>query len=119
MRATIPAADNPTPVTPLMVQPGFDSHQRDLPYAGDYFAIAPHGMANTHIDALCHQACDLAFFGGVKVDDVERADGYRELGAETIRPISQERPGPPSRARGGPVGRGWRTKGHSAASPAA
>jgi kynurenine formamidase len=43
--------------------------------------------SGTHIDALCHQACDLKFFGGVAVDDVERADGYRELGAETIRPI--------------------------------
>jgi kynurenine formamidase len=52
--ATIPAADNPAPVTHLMVQAGFDSHEMDLPYAGDYFAIAPHGMANTHIDALCH-----------------------------------------------------------------
>ncbi|HMD05598.1 MAG TPA: cyclase family protein, partial [Candidatus Binatus sp.] len=52
--ATIPAADNPTPVTHLMVQAGADSHQQALPYAGDYFAIAPHGMANTHIDALCH-----------------------------------------------------------------
>jgi kynurenine formamidase len=43
--------------------------------------------SGTHIDALCHQACDLKFFGGVSVDAIERADGYRELGAETIRPI--------------------------------
>ncbi len=25
-----------------------------LPYSADCFAIAPHGVANTHIDALCH-----------------------------------------------------------------
>src|SRR4029077_10368491 len=37
--------------------------------------------------ALCHQACDLMFYGGVKVDDVERQDGYRELGAETMKPL--------------------------------
>ena len=43
--------------------------------------------SGTHIDALCHQAADLKFHGGVSVDDVERADGYRALGAETIRPI--------------------------------
>jgi kynurenine formamidase len=43
--------------------------------------------SGTHIDALCHQASDLTFFGGVKVDDVERADGYRALGAETMRPL--------------------------------
>jgi kynurenine formamidase len=43
--------------------------------------------SGTHIDALCHQACDMAFHGGVKVDDVERSDGYRALGAETMKPL--------------------------------
>ena len=43
--------------------------------------------SGTHIDALCHQACDLTFYGGVAVDDIERTDGYRALGAETIRPL--------------------------------
>src|SRR5260221_7854183 len=43
--------------------------------------------SGTHIDALCHQACDMAFHGGVKVEEVERADGYRELGAETMKPL--------------------------------
>ena len=43
--------------------------------------------SGTHIDALCHQACDMTFYGGVKVDDVERTDGYRQLGAETMRPL--------------------------------
>jgi kynurenine formamidase len=43
--------------------------------------------SGTHIDALCHQACDLTLYGGVKVDEVERTDGYRELGAETMRPL--------------------------------
>jgi hypothetical protein len=53
--ATIPAPDNPTPVMHLMQQTGFDAHEVELlPYVGDYFAIAPHGLANTHLDALCH-----------------------------------------------------------------
>ncbi|HEV8209122.1 MAG TPA: cyclase family protein [Vicinamibacterales bacterium] len=43
--------------------------------------------SGTHIDALCHQACDLTFHGGVKVDEVERQDGYRALGAETMKPL--------------------------------
>jgi len=43
--------------------------------------------SGTHIDALCHQAADLKFHGGLAVDEVERSDGYRALGAETIRPI--------------------------------
>src|SRR5439155_21497975 len=33
------------------------------------------------------QACDLKFHGGVDVDAIERSDGYRALGAETIQPI--------------------------------
>jgi kynurenine formamidase len=52
--ATVPAPDNPTPVTHLMVQAGQDALETALPYSGDYFAIAPHGLANTHLDALCH-----------------------------------------------------------------
>jgi kynurenine formamidase len=43
--------------------------------------------SGTHMDALCHQACDMTLHGGVSVDDVERTDGYRELGAETMRPL--------------------------------
>jgi kynurenine formamidase len=43
--------------------------------------------SGTHIDALCHQACDLRLHGDVAVDEVERADGFRAHGAETIRPL--------------------------------
>jgi kynurenine formamidase len=43
--------------------------------------------SGTHIDALCHQACDMTLYGGVKVDDVERMDGYRKYGAETMEPL--------------------------------
>lgn len=53
---TEPSAQNTSPVTHLMVRAG------DLPGATgamDYFAIAPHGMAHTHLDALCH-----IFYGG-------------------------------------------------------
>ena len=52
--ATIPAPDNPDAGDSSDGAGGPDSHEQALPYAGDYFAIAPHGMANTHIDALCH-----------------------------------------------------------------
>ena len=43
--------------------------------------------SGTHIDALCHQAADLTFHGGVRVDDVERTDGFTQLGAETNPPL--------------------------------
>jgi len=36
---------------------------------------------------LCHQACDLKLHGGVAVDEVERMDGYRALGVETMAPL--------------------------------
>ena len=48
---TTPSAENAMPVTHLMVRGG------DIPDAtgsADYIAVAPHGMAHTHLDALCH-----------------------------------------------------------------
>jgi kynurenine formamidase len=48
---TVGSAENPSPVQHFMVRAG------DLEAAtgsADYFAIAPHGMAHTHLDALCH-----------------------------------------------------------------
>ena len=68
--ATIPAPDNPNPVTHLMVQAGADSHEQALPYSGDYFAIAPHGMANTHIDALCHVFWQNKMYNGFDASEV-------------------------------------------------
>src|SRR4029077_18670724 len=68
--ATIPAPDNPNPVTHLMVQVGADSHEQQLPYSGDYFAIAPHGMANTHLDALCHVFWQNKMYNGFDAKEV-------------------------------------------------
>ncbi len=68
--ATIAAPDNPSPVTHLMVQAGHDSRDEPLPYAGDYFAIAPHGMANTHIDALCHVFWNNKMYNGFDASEV-------------------------------------------------
>ncbi len=66
-----------------------DSYRPDQfgPRSGASGVLTMMEHSGTHIDALCHQACDLAFYGGVKVDDVERTDGYRQLGAETMRPL--------------------------------
>jgi kynurenine formamidase len=43
--------------------------------------------SGTHIDALCHQSCDLTLFGGVSVDRAETFTGFKELGVETVPPI--------------------------------
>src|ERR1700722_13975363 len=52
--ATRPARDNPVPVTHLMVRSGFPGHPLGSAGCADYFAIEPHGLATTHLDALCH-----------------------------------------------------------------
>ena len=48
--ATQPGPGNPVPVAHHMVRTGDAGGDS----CSDYFAIAPHGMANTHLDALCH-----------------------------------------------------------------
>ena len=57
------------------------------PRSGSSGVLTMMEHSGTHIDALCHMACDLTMHGGVKVAEVERADGYRQLGAETMKPL--------------------------------
>jgi kynurenine formamidase len=57
------------------------------PRSGSSGILTMMEHSGTHIDALCHQACDLRLHGEVAVDDVERSDGFRAHGAETIAPI--------------------------------
>ncbi|MBI3302184.1 MAG: cyclase family protein [Deltaproteobacteria bacterium] len=69
--ATAPAPDNPTPVVHLMMETGeFPGALASLPYSADYFAIAPHGVANTHLDALCHVFYQGKMYNGYPVADV-------------------------------------------------
>ena len=64
--ATQLAPENPSPVGHYMVRAG------DLPgdSCADYFAIAPHGMANTHLDALCHYLYHGKMYNGVPASKV-------------------------------------------------
>lgn len=43
--------------------------------------------SGTHIDALCHQAVDLTFYGGVPAEESIRYSGYEQYGVEQIGPI--------------------------------
>ena len=53
--AVTPAPDNPNPVRHLMTAAGDVAGVAEgLQSTGNYFAIAPHGFAITHLDALCH-----------------------------------------------------------------
>jgi kynurenine formamidase len=64
--ATTPSPDNPTPVTHLMIQTG----EEGAIGSADYFAIAPHGFANTHLDALCHIFYQGKMYNGYPATDV-------------------------------------------------
>ena len=44
--------------------------------------------SGTHIDAFCHQAEDLHLHGGVAIDaQVQTAEGFTQLGTDTIAPL--------------------------------
>src|SRR5262245_50366914 len=50
------------------------------PRSGSSGILTMMEHSGTHIDALCHQACDLQLHGGVRVDEVERSDGFSAHG---------------------------------------
>ena len=60
-----------------------DTYRPDAfgPRSGSSGVLTMMEHSGTHIDALCHQARDLKFHGDVRVDDVERSDGFKALGA--------------------------------------
>jgi kynurenine formamidase len=64
--------DNPQPVQHMMLHagpPGYASL--------DYFAIAPHGMAFTHLDALCHVFWQGKMYNGFREREVGRFGARR------------------------------------------
>lgn len=70
--ATVPAPDNPTPVTHLVIQSGHDTHllPSPPPYTSDYLGINTHGYANTHLDALCHMIWEGKLYNGFAASEV-------------------------------------------------
>jgi kynurenine formamidase len=77
--ATESGPDNPTPVTHVMLYSG-----PGLAAALDYFAIAPHGMAFTHLDALCHVFWERKMYNGFSSSEVGRW-GTRKCGIDVAR----------------------------------
>ncbi len=75
---TEPSADNPNPVVHLMT--GTATEQ----WGGDYFAIAPHGFATSHIDALCHIFHDGKLYNGYPIERIT-AHGALELAIHELR----------------------------------
>jgi kynurenine formamidase len=75
---TAPAADNPNPVQHHMT----GTHSEG--YGADWFGVAPHGMATSHIDALCHIFHEGALYNGYSSERVT-AHGALELGIQALR----------------------------------
>ena len=64
--------ENPQPVQHMMLHAGAPG------YASlDYFAIAPHGMAFTHLDALCHVFWEGKMYNGFSEREVGRFGARR------------------------------------------
>ena len=76
---TQPAPDNPNPVAHHMTGTATEG------YGGDYFAIAPHGYATSHIDALCHIFHRGRIYNGYPAETVT-AHGATKLGIHHLRP---------------------------------
>jgi hypothetical protein len=75
---TQPGPDNLSPVVHHMTGTATEG------YGADYFALAPHGYATTHIDALCHIFHDGKIFNGYSAETVT-AHGARKLGIHHLR----------------------------------
>ena len=74
---TRPAADNPSPVAHHMTGTFTEG------YGADYFALAPHGFATSHIDALSHIFHEGKLFNGYDAETVT-AHGATRLGIHRL-----------------------------------
>jgi kynurenine formamidase len=61
--------------------------QKHGPRTGASGVLTMMEHSGTHIDALCHQACDLRMYGDVPVVGTETTAGFRQLGVETVPPL--------------------------------
>jgi kynurenine formamidase len=75
---TVPSADNPSPVAHHMTGTFTEG------MGADYFAIAPHGFATSHLDALCHIFHEGRMYNGFPSEAVT-AHGATKLGIHHLR----------------------------------
>ena len=74
---TLASPENPNPVAHHMIGTCTEG------WGGDYFAIAPHGFATSHIDALCHIFHEGKLYNGYPIERVT-AHGALELGIHEL-----------------------------------
>jgi kynurenine formamidase len=75
---TVAAADNPSPVAHHMTGTATEG------WGADYFALAPHGFATSHLDALCHVFHEGKIYNGYPIDTVT-AHGATRLGIHHLQ----------------------------------
>ena len=75
---TKPERDNLNPVVHHMIGTATEG------YGADYFALAPHGYATSHIDALCHIFHEGRMYNGYSAEAVT-AHGASKLGIQNLR----------------------------------
>ena len=66
-----PSPSNMMPVAHHMLIGGDAASEEGLSWSADYFAIAPHGMATTHMDALCHVISNGKIYNGYDRSEVQ------------------------------------------------
>ncbi len=75
---TVPGPENPTPATHHML----GTHTEGG--GADWFGVAPHGYATSHLDALCHIFWDGTLYNGHD-SQVVTAHGAEQLGVHHLR----------------------------------
>jgi kynurenine formamidase len=76
------APHSPRPTMHLMTELHADSAPRARGTASDWFGIACHGFATTHLDALCHQSWRGQMYNGRPATDVTARAGSLHGGVE-------------------------------------
>ncbi|MFT7645891.1 MAG: kynurenine formamidase [Candidatus Poriferisodalaceae bacterium] len=76
---TIPSIENPHPALHMMVRGGDDCviHGLGMESTSDFVGVAFHGMATSHIDALCHVFVGEQMYNGFPASDVKSTGAQR------------------------------------------
>jgi len=74
-----PSAENPNPALHMMIQAGDDCLMPGLGFESvmDFVGVAFHGMATSHIDALCHVFVDGTMYNGFAKEEVKSTGARR------------------------------------------
>ncbi|MDT4933876.1 MAG: hypothetical protein QOK11_1768, partial [Pseudonocardiales bacterium] len=81
-----PAADNPQPLLHLMKSSGESAAARGGSHASEWFGLAYHGFAVTHLDAHSHQFFDGRMYNDRPAELVSTRSG---AGAGSVRPLAR------------------------------